>query len=155
MCGCLLSTPCWGSWPTTWASTLDWDWNWWPFGLQVDSPPSHTSRGWKYLISNCGVNSIWIFFFKSLFIFRGEGREKESEKKSMWGCLSYAPYWGPGPRPRHVLWLGVELATLWFTGWCSVHWAIPARAGFSIWGTNWVSPRRDTCFSTKFRFLLF
>ena len=31
----------------------------------------------------------------------------------MCGCLSCAPYWGPGPQPRHVPWLGLELATLW------------------------------------------
>ena len=24
------------------------------------------------------------------------------------------PYWGPGLQPRHVPWLGIELATLWF-----------------------------------------
>ena len=46
----------------------------------------------------------------------------------MWDCFSLAPYWGPGPQPRHVPWLGIELVTLWFTGWCSIHWATPARA---------------------------
>ena len=45
----------------------------------------------------------------------------------MCGCLSQAPYWGPGPQPRHVLWLGIELVTLCFTGWYSIHWATPAR----------------------------
>ena len=34
----------------------------------------------------------------------------------MYGCLSYAPYWGPSLQPRHVLGLGIEPATLWFTG---------------------------------------
>ena len=46
----------------------------------------------------------------------------------MCGCLLHAPYWGPGPQPRHVPWLGIKPATLWFAGWCSIHWAIPARA---------------------------
>ena len=32
-------------------------------------------------------------------------------------CLSYTLYWGPGPQPRHVPWLGIEPATLWFAGW--------------------------------------
>ena len=32
----------------------------------------------------------------------------------MCGCLSRGPHWGPGPQPRHVPWLGIELATLWF-----------------------------------------
>ena len=35
----------------------------------------------------------------------------------MCGCLSSAPYWRPGLQPRHVL--GINLATLWFAGWCS------------------------------------
>ena len=46
----------------------------------------------------------------------------------MCGCLSHAPYWGPGPQPRHVPWLEIELVTLWFTGQHSIHWATPARA---------------------------
>ena len=45
-----------------------------------------------------------------LCIFRREGkREREA---SVCGCLSCAPYWAPGPQPRHVPWLGIELATL-------------------------------------------
>ena len=44
----------------------------------------------------------------------------------MYGCPSHAPYWGPGPKPRHVPWLGIEPATLWFIGQCSVHWVTPA-----------------------------
>ena len=33
----------------------------------------------------------------------------------MCGCLSCAPNWGPGLKPRHALRLGIEPATLWFT----------------------------------------
>ena len=44
----------------------------------------------------------------------------------MCGCLSCIPYWGPGLQPRRVPWLGIEPATLWFTGTCSIHWATPA-----------------------------
>ena len=36
-----------------------------------------------------------------LFIFRERGRERGRET-SMHGCFSHAPYWGPGPQPRHV-----------------------------------------------------
>ena len=46
----------------------------------------------------------------------------------MCACLSCAPKWGPGLQPRHVPWLRIELVTLWFTGWHSIHWATPARA---------------------------
>ena len=50
----------------------------------------------------------------------------------MCGCLSYAPYWGPGPQPRHVLWRGNQPETLWFTGWLLIHWTTPARAYFFL-----------------------
>ena len=33
----------------------------------------------------------------------------------MCGCLSRTPNQGAGPQPRHVPWLGIGLATLWFT----------------------------------------
>ena len=46
----------------------------------------------------------------------------------MCDCLSFAPYWGPGPQPRHVPWLGIEPVTLWFPGQHSIYWATPARA---------------------------
>ena len=46
----------------------------------------------------------------------------------MCGCLSSSPYRGPGPQPRHVPWLRIELATFWFAGWHSIHWATPAMA---------------------------
>ena len=39
--------------------------------------------------------------FIYLFLKAGEGREKGRET-SMCGCLFCAPYWGPGPQPRHV-----------------------------------------------------
>ena len=45
----------------------------------------------------------------------------------MCGCLSSAPYWGPGLQPRHVPWLGIELATLWFAGQLSIHYATPVK----------------------------
>ena len=31
------------------------------------------------------------------------------------------PYWRPGPQPKHVPWLGVEPAPLWFAGQHSIH----------------------------------
>ena len=33
----------------------------------------------------------------------------------MYGCLSCGPHRGPGLQPRHVPWVGIKLATLWFT----------------------------------------
>ena len=45
----------------------------------------------------------------------------------MCGCLLHTPYWAPGPQPWDVPCPGITPATLWFTGWCLVHWATPAR----------------------------
>ena len=62
----------------------------------------------------------FIFIFKRfyLFIFRERGKEGKKHQcvRETWiGCLSHAHNWGPGPQPRHVPWLGIELATFWFT----------------------------------------
>ena len=53
-------------------------------------------------------------FFKGfyLFIFRQRGREGEREREK-YQCVVASWYWGPGPQPRHVPWLGIEPATLW------------------------------------------
>ena len=40
-----------------------------------------------------------------LFLERGEGKERGRET-SIGGCFPHAPYWGPGPQPRHVPWTG-------------------------------------------------
>ena len=56
------------------------------------------------------------------FIFRERGREKERET-AMWGCPSFACFWGRGPQHRHVPWPGIKPVTLWFVGWHSTHWA--------------------------------
>ena len=72
---------------------------------------------------------IYSFLKKTLFLERGEKRGRET---SMCGCLSCAPYWGPGQQPRHAPWLGFEPTTPWFTGQCSIHWATPARAEFVL-----------------------
>ena len=57
----------------------------------------------------------------------GKGGTKRGRETAMCGCLSNAPYWGPGPQPRHVPWLGFKLVTLWFAVLSSIHWAIPVR----------------------------
>ena len=84
----------------------------------------------------------WYPLFKRFYLFllqRGE-REREGEKhqcgRDTWiCCLLLVPSWGPGLKPRHVPWLGIEPVTLWFAGWHSIHWATSASAGnfFLYW----------------------
>ena len=76
-----------------------------------------------------------LFFLRfNLFIFRQWGREGEREgEKHQCVVASHLPappltHWGPGPQPRHVPWLGIELVTIRFTGWHSVHRATLVRA---------------------------
>ena len=77
------------------------------------------------------------FSFKVLFIcFWRKGGRKRRRETSVCGYLSCVLYWGPGPQPRHVPWLGIEPGTLWFTGQPSVHWATPARANSSNFNLN-------------------
>ena len=74
------------------------------------------------------VGYLFTFFFKFLkgFIFLFlEGGRKKGRETSMRGCLSHAPYWGPGPQPRHTPSLGIELVTLWSLGRHSIHWTTP------------------------------
>ena len=106
-----LMCPQLGTWPTTqaWALTGNRTFN--PLVRRPAlSPLSHTSQGRTYYF----VNVLWILFiFLSvflfvflrfyLFIFRERGREGERRKeRSMCGCLSCGPHWGPGLQPRHV-----------------------------------------------------
>ena len=66
-----------------------------------------------------------------LFIFRqGEGREKGRERNTninVWLPLM-RPLLGTWPQPRHVPWVGIKPATLWFAGWHSIYSATPVRA---------------------------
>ena len=79
-----------------------------------------------YYFIHCIYIPINILFLKisSIYFFRERGREGGKPDQLP---LTH-PNWGPGPQPRHVPWLGIELATFWFTGRCSIHLATPARA---------------------------
>ena len=73
-------------------------------------------------------NGFFLRFY--LFIFRQKGKdgEREGEKYQRVVTSHAPPNWGPGSQSRHVPWLGIEPATLWFAGGCASHWATPARA---------------------------
>ena len=76
--------------------------------------------------------SIILFFFSPkdfmyLFLERGKGRrEGEKHQCVVASCVSPTGslVCNPGMCPR----LEIELVTLWFAGWHSIHWATPARA---------------------------
>ena len=53
---------------------------------------------------------VWL----GVFLERMEGREKERERNIKVWLPVHGPYWGPGPQPRHVPWLAIKPATLWF-----------------------------------------
>ena len=83
------------------------------------------------------IGNFAILFLKDfmyLFLERGEWREKDGkkpqcEKERHWLVASSVyPDQGPNQHLRHVPWLGIKLATLWFAGLHSIHWATPAKA---------------------------
>ena len=79
---------------------------------------------------------LFIFFkdFIYLFLERGKG----GGKKHQCVLASHAtPHRVPGPQPRHVLWLGIELLTLQFAGQRLIHWATPARADLPVNNSNY------------------
>ena len=95
----------------------------------------------KFLSKNKNILKIFLNFFiqknflKIFFIYRQRRREgQRGRETSVCDCFSHAPYWGPGPQPRQVPWLGTEPVTIWFAGPHSIHWATPARAILEIFG---------------------
>ena len=58
------------------------------------------------------ATNMYLFFLKILFILF-LGREGEKHQCVLFH-LSHTPNRGPGLHPRHVPWLGIEPATLWF-----------------------------------------
>ena len=65
----------------------------------------------------CFLKELFIYVCMYVFIFReGKGWKKRGRETSMCGCLSRAPYWGPGLKPRHVPCLGIKPVTLWLAG---------------------------------------
>ena len=66
------------------------------------------------IIVNFKISTVWDerrkpFFFKILFTYfktEEKGRRKRGRETLLCGCLSHTPYWGHGPKPRRVPWLG-------------------------------------------------
>ena len=72
-----------------------------------------------------------------LFLESGEGRAKGREninvrEKHRLVASRIYPDQRLNPQPRHVPWLGIELLTFHFAGWCPTKWATPVRARLSI-----------------------
>ena len=95
------------------------------FSLGIISPCVQCHRKWLM-----AYQFYFVFIFKVLFIYfrEGKGEGKRGGETSMSGWFLCVLYWGPGPQPRDVPWLGIEPASVWFTGRDSIHWATPARA---------------------------
>ena len=108
---------------------------------------------WCCIITCYKYNSLqehtYFYYFKFLFIYlflerRREG-EREGEKHQCVAASRVPRYWGHGLEPRPGSWLGIELATPWFAGQCSIHWATPARAHIFNLIVFWVR-NLDTAF---------
>ena len=66
-------------------------------------PPLALYMGPLYMFLNNPSPSFPIISISHLlWLLSGEGGGT-----AMCGCLSCVPYWGPGPQPRHMLWLGI------------------------------------------------
>ena len=81
---------------------------------------------WNYL--GCFIKRfIYLFIFREGKGGRKRGRETWYVRETMIHCLCHAPNWGPGPQPKYVPWLGIELVTFQFPGRHSCLWATSAR----------------------------
>ena len=81
------------------------------------------------------ANCFGLCIFQGFFVFflRDWGREGGREgEKHQWVAFPTPPSGDLAHNPGVLTWLEVESATFWFTGWCSVHWATPARAHVEI-----------------------
>ena len=97
-----------------------------------------------YLCPHLGWQSAIVSKRFYLFTFReggkegeGEGDKHQSVRDTSIGCLSHDSNWGPGPKPWHMPWLGLEPGTFRFEIQHSMHWATPAGAP-SIYFFNWL-----------------
>ena len=64
----------------------------------------------------------WLFkkrFY--LFIFRQREGEREGEKHPCVVASHVPPTGGTWPTTQACALMGIELTTLWFSGWCSIH----------------------------------
>ena len=63
-----------------------------------------------------------------MYLLLEKGREGERERNTSAWLLLVRTLLGTWLQPRHVPWVGIEPASLWFAGWHSIHWAIPGTA---------------------------
>ena len=68
---------------------------------------------------------IFKIFYLSFFRERGKGGKKRGRETLMWKRTIHLSL--ECPQPGHVPWLGIDLVTFRFAGWCSTHWATPVR----------------------------
>ena len=99
-------------------------WGRWQMGKLIILP-------FKRYIHTCiGKCHLYNWVFLRFYLFRQRGRERGREgEKHQCVVASHTPPTGDlACNPGMCLRLGIEPATLWFTGRCSIHWATPARA---------------------------
>ena len=110
----------------------------------------HHSQVLVFFLKLYGI--IYLFIYPHLktcllILERGEGTEKEKKtnidarEKHQLVASCMHPWQGLNLQPRHMSWLGIELATFHFTRRCPSNWATPARAHFPSRGRNGTCPR--------------
>ena len=87
------------------------------------------SRHSSYFGLVCPWILVNLFFKDFIYLLFERGREGERGETHQCVVASCTPPTGDLTRnPKHVLWVGIKPATLWFAVQCSIHWATPARA---------------------------
>ena len=90
---------------TIWAGEeLTFDYNMQGGGVKGLGAGAHSDMGHKDLSPRRFFYFIFYFFkdFLKIYFREGKGGRKRGRETSMCGCVSRIPYWGPGPKPRHV-----------------------------------------------------
>ena len=83
--------------------------------------------------------SVCGFFFYFFYLFLERIREGEKHQCMVTSRAPLLETWRATQAcPRHVPWLGIKPATLWFTGRCSIHWATQARAVCGFFKRNYL-----------------
>ena len=80
----------------------------------------------------CNLKRLCLFFRERRRKGKRERDKHTCETKPLISCLPHMyPSRGPGLKPRHVPWPGIELVTLCLVGWFPTSWVTPVQGSNS------------------------